>query len=55
MILEVIWILTTIVGMIAAGLVFGLSVIGFVKVIDKVGGKDDVEEHLRWLEKKERF
>lgn len=55
MILEVILILTTIVGMLVAGAAFGFAVAVLVDAINKVGDDDDVEEHLQWLEKRKIY
>lgn len=55
MILEVILILVTIVGLLAAGTAFGFAVVELVDAINEVGDDDDAEEHLQWLEKKEIF
>jgi hypothetical protein len=55
MTLTTIWLLTTIIGVLAGATAFGFAVVGLVEVIDKVSSHDDIEENLKWLEKKEMF
>lgn len=55
MILTTIWLLTTIIGVLVAVTVFGFAVVGLTNLIDKVSSHDDIEENLKWLEKKEMF
>lgn len=55
MILTTIWVLTTIIGVLLAATAFGFAVVGLTNLIDKVSSRDDIEENLKWLEKKEMF
>ena len=55
MTLTAFWLLTTIIGVLVAATAFGFAVVGLTNLIDKVSSHDDIEENLKWLEKKEMF